>query len=273
MTNSASPSIDILFLCDLARRAGAAIMDIYRSDDLGVERKSDDSPLTRADRASHEMIVAALRTRTPEIPIVSEEDAEPISPDERAKWNTFWLVDPLDGTKEFIQKRADFTVNIALVVNRRPVVGVVYAPARDWLYFGQREKGVTGQAYKQVGNAAPLPLPLADNAHEDIVAVRSKSHASDAEEAVLAKFAPTRTMSMGSSLKFCLLAEGQADVYYRHGPTWEWDTAAADAVLTAAGGVLLTPDGRAELPYNKPTGKNDHGFLALARPELRKKIK
>jgi len=262
--------VDSSFLCELARKAGRAILDISRGGDLGVEFKSDETPLTKADRASHDIIVSALREKTPDVPIISEEDAARVPAEERAEYKNFWLVDPLDGTKEFIQNRPDYTVNIALISGRQPVLGVVYAPVRDWMYFGRTNPDGTIFAFKQIGeDDTPQTLPLPENAHEDIVAVRSRSHAVESELDVLARFAPARTMSMGSSLKFCLLAEGQADVYYRAGPTWEWDTAAADAVLRAVGGLVLTPDGKDILPYNKPSGKNDNGFFALARPELR----
>lgn len=262
-------AIDSSFLGDLARKAGQAILAVARGGDLGVEFKSDESPLTKADRASHDIIVAALRGITPEIPIISEEDSGTVPVEERLKFKKFWIVDPLDGTKEFIQNRTDYTVNIALISDGRPVLGVVYAPVRDWLFFGQTNSDGSAEAFKQVGDEAPRPLPLTENRHDDIVAVRSRSHAVDSELDVLKKFAPARTMSMGSSLKFCLLAEGLADVYYRAGPTNEWDTAAADAVLRAAGGITLRPDGKEPLPYNKPSGKNDDGFFALGKPELR----
>lgn len=261
--------VDNTFLCNLARRAGDAILKIARGGDLGVEYKADESPLTKADRASHDIIVAALREKTPNIPVISEEDGKSVAVEERLKFKTFWIVDPLDGTKEFIQNRADYTVNIALIQDRAPVLGVVYAPVRDWLFFGRTNGDGAAEAFKQVGEGVRQPLPLPENAHSDIVAVRSRSHAVESELNVLAKFAADRTVSMGSSLKFCLLAEGQADVYYRAGPTWEWDTAAADAVLRAAGGITLTPDGKNILPYNKPSGRNDNGFLALSNPELR----
>ncbi|MBN1555711.1 MAG: 3'(2'),5'-bisphosphate nucleotidase CysQ [Phycisphaerae bacterium] len=264
--------IDSSFLCDLARRAGAAILEVARGGELGVEYKSDETPLTRADRASHDIIVSALRETTPGIPVISEEDAERVPFAKRAEYKKFWIVDPLDGTKEFVRNRADYTVNIGLVSGAVPVMGVVYAPVRDWTYFGQTHPDGTTEAFKQIGDETPQPLPLPENAHEEIVAVRSRSHAVDGEEDILAKFSPARTVSMGSSLKFCLLAEGQADVYYRAGPTWEWDTAAADAVLRAAGGITLTPDGKEPLPYNKPSGKNENGFLAFANPKLRARL-
>ncbi|MBN1941940.1 MAG: 3'(2'),5'-bisphosphate nucleotidase CysQ [Phycisphaerae bacterium] len=262
--------VDSTFLCDLARKAGRAILDVARGGDLGVEYKADESPLTKADRASHEIIVSALREKTPDIPVISEEDAESLPVEERLKWKKFWIVDPLDGTKEFIQNRTDYTVNIALVSDCQPVMGVVYAPVRDWLYFGRADADGAVEAFKQIGEGARQPLPLPENAHEGIVAARSRSHPVDSEVDVLARFNPGRTISIGSSLKFCLLAEGLADVYYRASPTWEWDTAAADAVLRAAGGLVLTPDGQKPLPYNKPSGRNDDGFFAFARPELRK---
>jgi 3'(2'), 5'-bisphosphate nucleotidase len=270
MKKQTVPSVEFSFLCELARKAGRAILDVARGGELGVKLKSDETPLTKADQASHDIIVSALRTKTPDVPIISEEDTARVSAEDRAGYKKFWIVDPLDGTKEFIQNRPDYTVNIALISSRQPVLGVVYAPARDWLYFGRTNPDGTFLAFKQVGeNNTPQALPLPENAHDDIVAVRSRSHAVDGELDVLARFAPAKTISVGSSLKFCLLAEGQADVYFRASPTWEWDTAAGDAVLRAVGGITLTPDGKTPLPYNKPSGRNDGGFFALARPELR----
>jgi len=249
---------DTLFLKELAREAGSAIMDVFYSSDFGEEIKGDNSPLTKADTASHQIITPALKKRFPQIPVISEEDSSSVSYEEREKWNLFWLVDPLDGTKEFIKRDKDFTVNIALVKEGQPVWGVVYAPARGWLYWGGPKEG----AYKQGENDTPEKMPFAAALdRETVIAVRSKSHAKPDEEIVLKKYGVSDTVSMGSSLKFCLVAEGEADLYYRAGPTWEWDTAAAHAVVSGSGCKIY--DGDELLQYNKPTLKNDRGFLCI----------
>lgn len=256
--------IDMAALGELARKAGAAIMEVFNSGEFDVEAKDDSSPLTRADTASHAVIAAGLERLSPEIPVISEEGRDVLL-EERQAWARFWCVDPLDGTKEFIRREQDFTVNIALVENGLPTLGVVYAPARDWLYTGRRGEG----AWKTAGGRT-LPLPLSDAAHDGVVAVRSKSHPQPEEATVLDALGVTDTTSMGSSLKFCLVAEGAADVYYRAGPTWEWDTAAAHAVVAASGGEVLF-DG-AELRYNKPTLKNDNGFLCVRDAALAARV-
>ncbi len=258
-------------LLALIRRAGQAIMEIYNSGDFQKEIKADDSPLTLADRTSHKILTSYLRETFPAIPVISEEDKE-IPMAQRENWSCFWLVDPLDGTKEFIRREKDFTVNVALVENSRPTLGIVYAPACDWMYWGQAVQGKPAIAFKQIGSQPPQTLPLPQATHKDRVALRSRSHASPEEEQILQRLNVTRMISMGSSLKFCLVAEGQADVYYRHGPTWEWDSAAAHAVVLGSGGVVLTPNATTELPYNKPTLKNDFGFICLRDPAMAKEI-
>ena len=251
-------SEDKTFLNDLARKAGDAIMEVFNSADFGVEIKGDDSPLTKADTASHQVIAPALKERFPDIPVISEEDNNEIPFKDREGWNYFWLVDPLDGTKEFIKREKDFTVNIALVEKGNPIWGVVLAPVRDWLYYG----GTLEQTVKVEPGKAPVKLPFADSDDRDsIVAVRSKSYAKPEEEVVLEKYGVTETVSMGSSLKFCLVAEGTADLYFRAGPTWEWDTAAAHAVVLGADCIVTEKD--KTLVYNKPTLKNDYGFLCV----------
>jgi len=246
---------DLAVLSALAREAGAAILEVARTGDLSVEAKADHSPLTQADRRAHEIIVAGLKAIDPAIPVYSEEGrAVPYA--ERRDWACFWLVDPLDGTKEFIRREQDFTVNIALIRGAEPVLGVVYAPARDWLYTGCAGAG----AWKEAGGARQaLPRPQAPRA--GLVAVRSKSHASPEEDAFFARYEIADAVSMGSSLKFCLVAEGAADIYYRHGPTCEWDTAAAHAVVRASGGVVRAADG-GELAYNKESCLNP-GFVCV----------
>jgi 3'(2'), 5'-bisphosphate nucleotidase len=252
---------DVMAMAACVRQAGQAIMDVYHAGEIVSETKDDESPLTQADRASHAILDAALREMAPSIPVISEEGDWVQTPSRQAE-RRFWLVDPLDGTKEFIRREKDFTVNVALIVDGKPVWGMVYAPMRDWLYWGSQDG-----AFLQVGDtpAQQLPSPAAKT-RSTCVAVRSKSHAGPAEEALLAAFGVDDTVSMGSSLKLCLVAQGTADVYYRQGPTWEWDTAAGHAVVVAGGGAVFAGSGPAPLCYNKPTLKNDDGFLVLGDP-------
>ncbi|MBD3421498.1 MAG: 3'(2'),5'-bisphosphate nucleotidase CysQ [Chitinivibrionales bacterium] len=241
-------------LTEIARQAGSAIMDVYYSDDFDAEMKADNSPLTRADTASHNIITKGLHTHFPNMPLISEEGKD-TDWDRRKDWQEFWLVDPLDGTKEFIRKEHDFTVNIALVEQNLPTIGIVYAPARDWLYYG-----IVGDGAYKVAKEHADQLPLNVESCEQFIAVGSKSHAKPEEDTFLAQFSIKEKTSMGSSLKFCLVAEGAADIYYRYGPTWEWDTAAAHAIVRAAGGSVIS-EGE-ELRYNKPPLKN-RGFVCV----------
>jgi 3'(2'), 5'-bisphosphate nucleotidase len=242
---------------DIAHRAGAAIMAVYRSGETGETSKTDNSPLTLADLAAHRTIVAALTTLTPEIPILSEEAADILYP-VRSQWTRFWLVDPLDGTKEFIKRNGEFTVNIALIENGEPVLGVVYAPVPDVCYYGARGAG----AFVQRGNAAAQPIAVKPHAAgEPVKAVASRSHSDARTEALLEQLGDHQSISMGSSLKLCLVAEGAAHVYPRLGPTMEWDTAAAHAVVSAAGGIVCDLKGK-ELRYNKVDLHNPE-FLVL----------
>jgi len=235
--------IEIQKIIETAIEAGAAIIEIYKSDDFNVEIKSDNSPLTRADLAAHNLIKEKLISLYPSIPILSEEGKD-ISYEERKNWNRFWLVDPLDGTKEFIKKNGEFTVNIALIENNEPTLGIIYAPAYNnninnsgsfpgVLYYGEKEIG----SFKQVAGGEIIKLPSSDN-KGDIKAVRSRSHASSEEEEIFKKFNVKETISVGSSLKFCFVAEGLAQIYYRHGPTNEWDVAAGYAIAKYAGAVI-----------------------------------
>ena len=239
----------------LARKAGKAILKVYNEVDPAVEYKRDNSPLTQADLISHQIIVDGLAELSPEWPVLSEESREiPFS--QREKWGYFWLVDPLDGTKEFLKRNGEFTVNIALIDNGAPILGVVYAPAIDKLYFGARG---SGSFKEEGGDSSPICTAIADAA--TIRVVMSRSHGSGEES--LERFtggAPCEFVSMGSSLKFCLVAEGAADVYPRTGPTMEWDTAAAQCVVEQAGGTVKDLDGNA-MVYNKPVLLNP-GFVA-----------
>jgi 3'(2'), 5'-bisphosphate nucleotidase len=242
-------------LVEISRGAGLAILEWYDKD-IAVTHKDDDSPLTRADLASHAHICKALRAGWPEIPVLSEESAK-VPWQTRRQWNTYWLVDPLDGTKEFINRNGEFTVNIALIENHRPVAGVVHVPVNDLSYHGS----VSGGAWRRQGTAAPTAIHVRQPAAKPPVIVGSRSHANPELEDQLARLGEYRLTSMGSSLKFCRLAEGKADFYPRLGPTSEWDTAAAHAVVNAAGGHVVTIDGE-PLAYNlKESYLNPHFFV------------
>jgi 3'(2'), 5'-bisphosphate nucleotidase len=232
-------------VCAIARAAGEAIMAVYEGD-LGVEYKADKSPLTNADRAAHDVIVAGLKALAPEIPILSEEGRE-IPYDERRAWSRFWLVDPLDGTKEFIKRNGEFTVNIALIEGHGPILGVVYVPAQDKLYCGMAGQG----AFVRLGNAVSTPIRVRMVAPEaGLTVVMSRSHPSPELDDFLQGIKVAEALPVGSSLKLCVVAEGRADLYPRLGPTMEWDTAAGQGVVEAAGGTVTTLDGQA-LCYNK----------------------
>lgn len=244
-----------------AIEAGKSIMDIYTEPnaDFGIEQKKDNSPLTRADKAAHLVIIDAL-SATP-FPVLSEEGKE-IPFKERSAWKTLWIVDPLDGTKEFIKRNGEFTVNIALVEKGIPVLGVIYVPCRKELYYASDDAGafkVTGIDYeKQISyqeikqQAECLPLP---DSHEDTVVVASRSHLTEETSAFIEDLRkqgkPVTMISSGSSLKICLVAEGAADVYPRFAPTMEWDTAAGHAIARAAGFDIWHIDGNSPLSYNK----------------------
>ena len=229
-----------------------------------VETKEDDSPLTQADRAAHNCIVAALEQLTPDIPVLSEE-SEGIPTEERLGWKRFWLVDPLDGTKEFIKKTGQFTVNIALVEGGVPTRGVVYAPARSRMFFTLADGSAveeTGDFPKDsMGPVQPISVSTPDNAA--LMVVASKSHRDQATDDYIAKYNVRDMKSAGSSLKFCLIATGEADLYPRVGRTMEWDTAAGHAVLTGAGGAVVRFDDLTPLTYGKADFANPF-FIAHA---------
>lgn len=244
-------------LIDLSRKAGEAIMEIYNHVDLSaeVDYKKDDSPLTLADKASHEVIMEGLKSLYPDVPVISEEGTQ-VKYEERKNYSYYWLVDPLDGTKEFINRNGQFTVNIALIHQHTPIAGFIYTPVLDSLYVGIKGK----EAYKiEKGVRSELKI---NHSQGNRIAVRSKSHASPEEEGVLKQYDVVNDISVGSSLKFCMVAEGKADVYYRHGPTMEWDTAAGQAVLESAGGKVLKGTGPEVFTYNKENLLNS-SFLCL----------
>jgi len=242
-------------VCAIARAAGSAILEVYRTD-FTVQLKADSSPLTEADRRAHDVIREGLARLSPRLPMLSEE-SRPEEIADRTRWQRYWLVDPLDGTKEFLKRNGEFTVNIALVEQHRAVLGVVYAPALDRLYYGALGVG----AFREDAGTEPKPIKVRRPAPERPRVVGSRSHASGELGAYLAKLGPHEVKPMGSSLKICLVAEGAADVYPRFGPTSEWDTAAAQAVLESAGGSMIDRHGQ-PLRYNKEQLLNPH-FLAF----------
>jgi len=243
---------------NIAIRAGEEVMRVYEDvrESAVVDYKADDSPLTLADRRAHECIAAALQREFPSIPILSEE-GDSNDYETRKSWDKFWLVDPLDGTKEFINRNGEFTVNIALVHQRRPILGVVHVPATGRTFQGLEGEGA--EVFESDGNRSTLKVR---NQTEGRIAVRSKSHASDEETSVLECYGANECVSVGSSLKFCLVAEGKADVYYRHGPTMEWDVAAGQAVVQAAGGKVFQGTGPEPFLLNKENLLNG-SFLCL----------
>jgi len=245
-------------LCDIARAAGEAILERYEGP-IAVARKADRSPLTEADRAAHAVILEGLEAAFPGVPILSEE-GRGIPYGERRRWERFWLVDPLDGTKEFIRRNGEFTVNIALVERGEPVAGVIYVPVRRVLYGGIRGQGAWRE--EAPGEAVPIRARVPDP-EAGLTVVVSRSHPSRETETYLAGLPVVRRIPAGSSLKFCAVAEGRADLYPRLGPTMEWDTAAGQAVLEAAGGRVEDLEGR-PLRYNKPDLRNPH-FVARGR--------
>jgi 3'(2'), 5'-bisphosphate nucleotidase len=224
-------------MAKIAREAGRAILDVYESADFEIESKADDSPLTAADLAAHNLIVAGLAELAPDIPVLSEE-SHGISFDDRSGWSRYFLVDPLDGTKEFINRNGEFTVNIALIEQHQPTLGAVYVPVQDKLYLGDVEAGV---ATRTIGDQSePIRVRALDN--DKIMVVASRRHGSDALVSLMARLADqykVETENVGSSLKFCLIAEGKADFYPRFAPTSEWDTGAAQALVVAAGGAVV----------------------------------
>jgi 3'(2'), 5'-bisphosphate nucleotidase len=245
----------------LAIQAGDKIMEIYESDDFEIRSKSDESPVTAADEAADEIISKGLRAAFPEMMLVTEEQADTHT----TKGDTFLIVDPLDGTKEFIHRRGDFTVNIALVENGSPTRGVVYAPAKDRMFFTRAD----GQSVEETGEfdvetvGPTKPINVASSDNSALMVVASKSHRDQATDDYINKYAVKDSKSAGSSLKFCLVATGEADIYPRVGRTMEWDTAAGHAVLSGAGGHVVRFDDHSPLVYGKDDYANPF-FIAYA---------
>jgi 3'(2'), 5'-bisphosphate nucleotidase len=249
-------------LIDIVRRAGDAILEIYNSD-FAVEHKADESPLTQADLAAHHIIVAGLSALDASIPLLSEESRPPEYAVRRG-WERYWLIDPLDGTKEFVNRNGEFTVNIALIEHHRATFGVVGVPVRGLVYTGDVPRGLA----ERIGPDGTEPLrgrPMDDG--RPLVVVASRSHGGERLETYLDAlkgiYPGVDRTPVGSSLKLCILAEGQADLYPRLGPTSEWDIAAAHAVLVAAGGALWAADG-SPLEYNRKAELLNPEFIAAS---------
>jgi 3'(2'), 5'-bisphosphate nucleotidase len=240
----------------IAKAAGDGIMTIYNQPVSNIVLKADQSPLTEADLISNQIIASELARLTPDIPILSEESAA-VPYEQRADWERFWLVDPLDGTKEFIKHNDEFTVNIALIENGKPVLGVVHAPALELCY-----SGIVGQgAYVERSRNSAERIQIRPRDQQDkLKIVASRSHRDARTSSLLDHLGPYECISMGSSLKFCLVAEGKAHFYPRLGPTMEWDTAAAHAVVNAAGGKVCDLSGES-LHYNKADLHNPEFFV------------
>ncbi len=242
---------------ETAISAGKAIMEIYNdAEAMHVEYKDGDMPLTAADKASNQIIVSVLKQNFPEYAILSEEEKDNLS---RLEKDLCFVVDPLDGTKEFIKRNGQFTVNIALAYQHRTVIGVIYVPVTGELYYAAQGSG----AYKQLTNSAPESLQVSDN--KDIPTLRvvmSNSHGCAQMEELLEKYHLTNFVKVGSSLKGCMVASGEADIYYRHNPTMEWDTAAMQCIVEEAGGIFRQMDGT-EMLYNRENSLNDKGFYVI----------
>ncbi len=253
---STDPGALLPEVCRLGQAAGAAIMAIY-STEFDVEHKADDSPLTAADMAAHHVLVDGLAALTPEIPLLSEESAD-IPFEERAGWQRYWLIDPLDGTREFVKRNGEFTVNVALIDDGRPVLGMVHVPVTGTCYFAARGHG----AHKREGDAPARAISARPLGAGPVAIAGSRSHPSARLEAFLARLGPHEIVRIGSSLKSCLVAEGRADLYPRLGPTSEWDTAAAQCIVEVAGG-RVTDTAMQPLRYNtKASLLNPHFFVS-----------
>ncbi len=249
-------NIDLTQLIAIAEAAGEAILQIYHKD-FSVYEKDDKSPLTEADLAAHKIIVEGLQKLTPELPVLSEESAR-IPFETRNNWSSYWLVDPLDGTREFVKRNGEFTVNIALIESGRPVIGIVHVPVSGETYYGRSNEG----AWKQGRDGSSKTISAVTQRRSPARVAGSRSHAGDSLQHFLDQLGAHEIVSMGSSLKLCLVADGTADIYPRLGPTSEWDTAAAQAVVEAAGGHV-TDTNMQPLRYNSKDSLLNPFFLAF----------
>jgi 3'(2'), 5'-bisphosphate nucleotidase len=247
---------------DIARRAGHEILEVYGTD-FETSAKGDDSPLTEADLRAHRLIVQELAKLTPGTPVLSEESADEVTTAERLAWPRYWLVDPLDGTKEFVARNGEFTVNIALIEGHRPVLGVVHIPVSDTTYSGVPGLG----AWREEGMRAPVQISVQRRAATPLRVLGSRSHGSPKLLARIERLGPHQFLPAGSSIKLCLVADGSADLYPRLGGSNEWDIAAGQAVVEAAGGQVVSLEDGLALRYNKPDLLNPK-FLVYGDPSL-----
>jgi len=267
-------NISLTALLKVAHEAGEAILDVYESD-FTVEHKEDKSPLTLADRRAHEIIDSALTELYPDIPILSEEGRE-IPFEERRAWPCLWLVDPLDGTKEFVKRNGEFTVNIALIEKGEPVAGIIYIPVTKLFYFAKRGEGAFSRPYTRELDtmeedetlcAGSERLPHTAALNRPFTVVGSRSHMSKKTEEHINNLRKNHTefniISAGSSIKICMVADGRADVYPRFGPTMEWDTAAGQAIVEGAGGCLVDADSGKPFRYNRENLLNNSFIVKL----------
>jgi 3'(2'), 5'-bisphosphate nucleotidase len=246
---------------ELVRQAGAAILAVY-AEDFDVVHKADRSPLTAADEAAHHILVDGLAALDSALPVLSEESTS-IPWEQRRQWSRYWLVDPLDGTREFVKRNGEFTVNVALIDGDAPVLGVVYAPALEYLVFAERGQG----AFMRAANGQDIRLQTRTPADAPLRVAASRSHLDPRTLEVLGRIGEHERIGLGSSLKFCRVAEGRVDFYPRFGPTCEWDTAAAQCVLEQAGGVVIDTEGN-PLRYNRSDSLINPDFLAIGDPHL-----
>lgn len=248
---------ELAVLFETVREASKAILDIYALDDFGIETKVDDSPVTVADKASNTIIIDRLMKEFPSYAILSEES---IDDQRRFETDYVWIIDPLDGTKEFIKRNGDFSINIALVKDQRPVLGVVYIPLQDILYYA-----VKGEGAYRIAKGVTERIHVSDRLKE-LVLVRSRSRVSERLTTMIEKDEIVTVKKVGSALKGCVVADGTADMYYSFGFTMEWDTAAMDLIVHEAGGVFRRLNGKLMM-YNRQDNLNRGGFVALNREE------
>ncbi len=248
-------------ICQIASQAASRILEIYDTD-FAIERKEDRSPLTAADLAAHNTICKALAELTPEIPVLSEESAElPYS--ERRQWSSYWLVDPLDGTREFIKHNGEFTVNIALIEGHQSILGVIVVPVSGVCYYAAKSSG----SFKINADGITESIKVKKSEINKIILAGSRSHGSEEQQAFIKRLGGAEIISIGSSLKFCLVAEGKVDIYPRFGLTSEWDTAAAQCIVEEAGGCVVDMNFK-PIRYNTKDSLLNPEFLVIADPSF-----
>ena len=250
-------------LIEISKEAGEAVLEIYKTD-FDFQMKEDLSPLTKADTISNQIICSRLKALTPDIPILSEENSD-IPFNIRSLWKQYWLVDPLDGTKEFIKRNGEFTVNIALIENNRPVFGLIYVPFSNQIYWGLENKG----SYLRDQNSNEVKINVSNNTNHTLRIAISRSHPSLELISCLEKIEDFELIKAGSSLKFCLIAKGEADCYPRIGPTCEWDTAAGEAIARFAGGHVITTD-LGPIKYNASDSYINPNFIVSTNKTMAK---